>query len=102
MNKYYYGALFFMHALWAMDIPQKQLDHASTPPSSPQWHSVPSSPEVRKYERKQLLAIGDASLKARSTSSGSLMVDLIGYKYHPENKKSAHIISLSHEKNTKK
>ncbi len=95
MNRYYFGALLYMHALCAMDIPQRPFDHAGTPPSSPQWHSAPSSPEVRKYERKQLLAIGDASLKARSASSGSLMVDLIGYKYHPENKKSALIISLS-------
>lgn len=77
----------FYSTLCGMDIPQRNFDHAGTPPSSPQWHSAPASPQSgRRYGRDLLMAIGQAHKNGLTKSGDSFMVDLIGKKYSPETK----------------
>lgn len=54
--KYYFYLVLVVSTLRGMDAP---FDLIGTPPGSPQFHSVPNSPEIRRYNREQLLALGN-------------------------------------------
>jgi hypothetical protein len=56
--KYYFCLVLSVSALYGMDVPLE--DPMGTPPGSPQFYSAPNSPETRRYNRQQLLALGNA------------------------------------------
>ncbi|CAN5166469.1 hypothetical protein BH09DEP1_BH09DEP1_8110 [soil metagenome] len=64
--KYYFCIMLGVSALNGMDAP---MDHIGSPPGSPQWHSAPNSPEVRRYNREQLLAMSQCSLSSSMDSA---------------------------------
>jgi hypothetical protein len=64
--KYYFFMALFASALNSMEAP---LDPMGSPPSSPAFHSAPNSPEVRRYDCAQLLALRQPANKCTLSAS---------------------------------